>query len=225
MGPHYVSGGDDQDSCDYTFTWETVGACPVKRITRSNICQISTPTNFTFDLTPLATPSDHRGYYQIGPDDSSTFSFNLSLCSPLEDRCNGNPNVSVCQEDSTHKFHICGLSTRRELSYFDGALSLRFRGGDVCKHNKMKREVLVMFECDRSANVTGTLPKYLNESECAYSFSWATPLACLPQELDCVAAGGKYDFTPLLQRRHWTVDSDEYTYVIGGCRQVLYCTY
>ncbi len=67
-----------------------------------------------------------------------------------------------------------------------------------------------------------SLPRYLNESECAYSFEWATPLACEPRELQCVAAGGKYDLTPLLGNQHWVVDTGEvggeYVYVIGGCR-------
>lgn len=209
-----------QDTCDYTFTWATVGACPVKT-TKTNTCQVSTPTNFTFDLIPLAIP-DNTGYYRIGPDDNSNVSFTLSMCGPLADQCSGKSNVSVCQQDSTHKFHACGLSTNQELSYFDGVLALRFKGGDICRHNKKQREVLVTFECDRFASVSGTRPKYLKETDCAYSFSWPTPLACLPQELDCVAAGGKYDLTPLLQRRHWQVDTrtanQTYSYVIGGCR-------
>lgn len=210
-----------QNSCDYTFTWETVGACPAKKIVKSNTCRLSTATNFTFDLTPLTTTSDNSSFYAIESSDNSAFSFNLSVCVPLETQCNEIWNVSVCQFDSTN-YHVCGLSTNQELTYFDGALSLRFKGGDRCHHNSKDREVLVMFECDRAANISGTRPKYLNESECAYSFSWPTPLACLPQELDCVAAGGKYDLTPLLQRKHWEVETSSvvgsYSYVIGGCR-------
>ena len=222
--PHYVSGGNEQNPCGYFFIWETVGACAIRPITNTT-CQLTTATNFTFDLLPLSTPSDNSGYYQIRASDSSNFYFNISMCVPLE-KCGEEHKVSVCQLDSANKYHVCGLTNSQKLSYFDGALSLHFGEGEVCKHNNRPREVLVALECDRKANISDTRPVYLNESECVYSFAWATPLACLPQELDCVAAGGKYDLTPLLQRRHWEVDTrtaeDAYSYVIGGCRCV--CT-
>ncbi len=114
------------------------------------------------------------------------------------------------------------------MVYFDGSLSLTYGGGDVCNHTQQERRVRVNFECDRAAGLS-TAPHYLRESDCAYSFEWATPLACPPRELACVAAGGKYDLTPLLENRLWRVDASSggeeggqfYNYVIGGCRLVL----
>ena len=122
---------------------------------------------------------------------------------------------------------MCGNSSSLKLVYFDGSLSLTYTGGEVCNHNQQERRVRVNFECDRAAGLS-TPPRYIRELGCEYSFEWATPLACPPRELSCVAAGGKYDLTPLLQNRLWRVDvssggqeGQSYNYVIGGCRLVL----
>lgn len=130
--------------------------------------------------------------------------------------------MTVCQTDSVHKTHACGQNSTQKLVYFDGSLYLKYSEGDMCHHNQRNRSVLINFECDRTANVSTAVPRYLREDDCDYSFEWPTPLACEPQELECVAAGGKYDLTPLLGNRHWEVDTKDaggsFVYVIGGCR-------
>lgn len=183
-----------------------------------------TPSNYTFDLSPLSVRPDKSTIYQIaaaaaGGGGGSSVSFNMSICSPAVP-CNNTQGVAVCQRDSVKKYHSCGLISSRELTYFDGSLTLRYSGGDLCHHNQQNRSVLVTFECDRLASVSGTVPTYMNESKCSYLFTWPTPLACMPQELDCVAAGGKYDLSPLMQRRHWAVATHMagVSYFIGGCR-------
>lgn len=235
MGPHYASGGDEQNPCQYIFLWETTGACPIKPI-KSASCQLTLPSGFTFDLSSLHSPPTQHGkdagkdekdnatFYHIESKSSPAFSFDIGICGSLPpSSCNEKTGVSVCQEDSTHKKHSCGASSSQKLVYFDGSLSLKYEGGDLCHHNNKKRSVLVNFECDRTANVSSTLPHYLRESDCGYTFEWPTPLACEPQELECVAAGGKYDLTPLLGNKLWEVDTQgvgDDVYVIGGCRLV-----
>ena len=61
------------------------------------------------------------------------------------------------------------------------------------------------------------------EVDCEYSFEWPTLLACPHKELECVAAGGKYDLRPLLHYRNWMVTtSGDYSIVVGGCRYISY---
>jgi len=223
-GPHFLSGGTLDAKCEYVFTWRTEAACPLRE-TQTTTCQVMTPTNYTIDLTPLSRRPDNSTVYQIGvtgvtSPPSNGFSFNMSICSPLTTPCNGTSGAAVCQQDSNGKYHQCGLYSSQKLTYFDGSLTLSYSGGEICKHTKSSRSVLVTFECDRLASASSTLPTYLNESSCSYLFSWPTPLACLPQELDCVAAGGKYDLTPLMQRRDWEVYSSltGVYYYIGVCR-------
>ena len=130
--------------------------------------------------------------------------------------------MTVCQTDSNGKSHACGLKNTQQLVYFDGSLYLKYQNGDRCHGNQKNRSVLINLECDRTANVTTSIPRYLQETGCAYSFEWPTPLACPPRELECVAGGGKYDLTPLLGNRKWIVDTGEvggaFVYVLGGCR-------
>lgn len=152
------------------------------------------------------------------------FTFDMAICGSLPAPCNKNVGVAVCQRDSVNKTHSCGLNTTQKLIYFDGSLYLKYKNGDMCHHNHKNRSVLINFECDRTANMSTLRPQYLREEDCAYTFVWPTPLACAPRELECVAAGGKYDLTPLLGNSHWTVDTREvggkFTYIIGGCRYI-----
>lgn len=226
MGPHYASGGDEQNRCQYTFLWETTGACPIKPA-RSDSCRVESPSGFIFDLSPLHSPPDvGSSFYHIESELSPplNFSFDLGICGSLTSPCNGKTGVSVCQRDAEGHVHVCGKSSTQKLVYFDGSLYLKYQGGDRCHHNNRDRSVLINFECDRTANMSSSRPRYVKESDCAYSFEWATPLACPPRELECVAAGGKYDLTPLLGNRHWEVDTrgiwGAFSYVIGGCRSV-----
>ena len=207
-----------------------MGACPVKPIT-SATCQLTLSSGFTFDLSPLNSPqssgdseaeSTVNGFYHVASN-TSGFAFDLAICGYLATPCSeGKTGVTVCQTDSNKKKHTCGVNTTQTLTYFDGSLSLSYKEGDTCSHVHKNRSVLVNFECDRTANMSTTTPRYVRESDCAYTFEWPTPLACVPWELECVAAGGKYDLTPLLGNRHWEVDTRDagggYVYIIGGCR-------
>lgn len=217
-GPHYVSGGDEANPCQYTFTWETVAACPLQP-KKSHSCQVTSPSGFQFDLSPLST----NNVTAVSKADG--FTFDLALCGALGQLCNKSSDVgtvAVCQRDSKGEHHICGKNSTQLLQYFDGSLTLKYTDGDVCHHVKAKRSVLINFECDRTLNDAMGTPKYVREKDCQYTFEWPTALACEPQELDCMAAGGKYDLRPLLERKTWRVDKgevkDDYEYVIGGCR-------
>lgn len=225
MGPHFASGGDAQNPCEYNFLWETTGACPIKPI-KSKTCQLTLPSGFTIDLSPLQSPpsssSSSDAFYRV-TSEAPNLTFDMAICSALPTPCHNQTGVTVCQTDSTNRKHACGLSTTQELVYFDGSLYLKYEDGDICNHNQRSRSVLINFECDRTANMSTTTPRYVRESECAYTFEWPTPLACAPRELECLAAGGKYDLTPLLGNRHWEVDTrgvdgGDFIYIIGGCR-------
>ncbi len=220
-GPKYVSGGDDANPCNYLFTWETVYACPVHPIT-SQTCSVSSPSGFTFNLSPLSIYNSTLPYFPL--DTTVGHAYHMSICSPLDHFCKNESDiktVAVCQLDSSNKQHICGLSNTQTLTYFDGSLTMTFKGGDNCHHNNKKRSVLINFECDRTLADYKGYPRFVSESEdCGYTFDWPTALACPPQELECLADGGRYNLQPLLQQQVWTVRGlgNDYSYVIGGCR-------
>ena len=52
-GPVFQSGGDEDDECEYSFTWETPGACPI-RPALSSSCSVRDPeSGRLYDLSPL----------------------------------------------------------------------------------------------------------------------------------------------------------------------------
>ena len=58
-GPVFQSGGDEANLCEFSFTWETPGACPV-RPAHSSSCSVRDPeSGRLYDLSPLAQLRKH----------------------------------------------------------------------------------------------------------------------------------------------------------------------
>ena len=58
-GPVFQSGGDEANPCEYSFTWETPGACPVKPA-HSSTCSVQDPeSGRLYDFSPLADLQNH----------------------------------------------------------------------------------------------------------------------------------------------------------------------
>ena len=58
-GPVYQSGGDEDNPCEYSFTWETPGACPVQPA-HSSSCSVRDPeSGRLYDLSPVANEQNH----------------------------------------------------------------------------------------------------------------------------------------------------------------------
>ena len=201
------------------FLWETRIACPIKKEVAKKACNITdTATGYTFDLAPLKKHHNNR-YTVVGTDSSN---YTITLCDVLgQSNCKGN-GTSVCQSTSKHHFSS-GKYTSMELTYVEGSLTLFYRGGDNCSNGDI-RTTEIDFLCDRLAgdDYFGQ-PKFVSESShCHYLFEWATPLACPPAELSCVAGGGKYNLKPLMEKRNWFVSggNNGELYVIGGCQAI-----
>ena len=175
-------------------------------------------TGYTFDLGPLK--KHHNNLYTVTDDSNHTFS--LTLCGVLsESKCSGK-NVAVCQTVNSDRHVIGGTYSSMELTYLDGSLSLYYREGDSCSNNA-HRVTEIDFLCDRFAgdDYFGQ-PQFVSESShCHYVFEWPTPLACPPDELSCLAVGGKYNLKALMEKRNWFVSgNDGLQYVIGGCQAI-----
>lgn len=175
---------------------------------------------YTFDLSPLHT---NRSYFLVNSSTSNGPTWNITVCGALNSTCNTTKSdvgtVPVCQYASNSHPYTCGKLATQTIQYLDGSLSLRYTGGDACHHVVRNRSVLINFECDNSVYIGE--PKYVREENCDYTFEWPTALACRPRELECVAAGGKYDLRALLESQNWVVntgDGTKFHYIIGGCR-------
>ncbi len=193
--------------------------CPIEVETVKGCNITDEATGYTFDLAPLK--KHHNNLYTATDDSNHNYTF--TLCDVLtESKCTGN-DIAVCQSVNSDRYVSSGKYSSMELTYVDKNLFLFYKDGDSCSGND-SRTTEIDFICDRFAgdDYFGE-PKFVSESShCHYKFEWATPLACPPDELSCLALGGKYDLQPLMEKRNWFVSGDdkEYQYVIGGCQSI-----
>ena len=69
-GPKFQSGGDEANPCEFSFTWETPGACPV-RPAHSSTCSVRDPeSGQLYDLSPLAQLQNHFNVSRDGKPSS-----------------------------------------------------------------------------------------------------------------------------------------------------------
>ena len=63
------------------------------------------------------------------------------------------------------------------LTINDGILSLKYSGGEVCRHNNRSRSSIINFACASTGG--SNQPQFITEDDdCTYFFSWHTSLAC-----------------------------------------------
>jgi hypothetical protein len=88
-------------------------------------------------------------------------------------------NASVCQEiPDTNKVVSLGVSDQETLSYMDGQLTLKYKGGMLCSDG-FHRETVINFICDPFVDQGN--PIFGGEfSHCVYFFDWRTRYACPP---------------------------------------------
>ncbi|XP_075719002.1 cation-independent mannose-6-phosphate receptor [Rhinoderma darwinii] len=190
----------EQDGCEYVFTWRTSEACPVARAEGDN-CQVKDPKyDYVYDLRPLGEKDTEVA--------DGEYSYQLKVCGELtKSACSSQaPTVSSCQVKG-NKGMVAGL-TNQKLVYEDGNIMINYTGGALC-HNKYQRSTLLIFHCDK----TEGKPEFLKETpDCIYKFQWRTPLACLPfKPIDCSfkdTLGNSYDLSQLSHYdKNWEADS------------------
>lgn len=218
--PQYVRGGTSDNLCHYDFVWETSVACSVQTNTvSSSSCSITDAVSgYTFNLLPLQSHEP----YNLSTSDGYTYV--LSICDSLKASETSCDNLTaICQQKGGVASISCGSAESMTLTYSDETLLLTYSDGTPCHHNDTKRSTEIVFACDRQVSVNEHmgLPQFQGESSyCHYSFVWPSILACLPQTLSCLAMGGKYDLSPLMEISNWVIDAGDYQYVIGMCGSI-----
>ena len=224
---------ENESDCVYLFTWATSAACPREEVS-SDTCRVEDPvTGTVFDLSPLGSKNENtvvtRGAYDYA----------LNVCNsvigdgtPALDACSSK-HAGACQlwrSDNSLEKNL-GTAGSARLTLADGALSLRYTGGDVChegKSNQQERSTVIDFVCPPSLE-DEEAPYFVEESDdCSYSFSWATDHACIHRrEVECLVTaptGEVYDLSQLAlpHGRNYEVkkndDGHVYTYSLNVCR-------
>lgn len=88
-------------------------------------------------------------------------------------------NASVCQEiPDANTVTSLGLYYKQTLTYTDGQLTLKYKGGKVC-NDGFPRETIINFKCNPLVDQGN--PVFNGElSHCVYFFDWETRYACPP---------------------------------------------
>ncbi|XP_004449849.1 cation-independent mannose-6-phosphate receptor isoform X2 [Dasypus novemcinctus] len=185
--PMFVSAVED---CEYTFSWPTPAACPLKSNVHDN-CQVPNPvTGHMFDLNSLSGRTGHTAAY------SEKGLVYISICGENE---NCAPGVGACFGQT----RISVGKANKRLSYVDQVLQLVYEDGSPCPSRSAQRYKSVFsFVCkpetgpsDRPVLIS------LDKQTCTLFFSWHTPLAC-EQPMECSVKNGTstIDLSPLIHR-------------------------
>ncbi|XP_052025662.1 cation-independent mannose-6-phosphate receptor isoform X3 [Apodemus sylvaticus] len=185
--PLFISAVQD---CEYTFSWPTPAACPV----RSNVhddCQVSNPsTGHLFDLTSLSGRVGTTASYS---EKGMVF---MSIC---EENENCGPGVGACFGQT----RISVGKASKRLSYKDQVLQLVYDNGSPCPSKSgLRYKSVISFVCRPEAGPTNRpMLISLDKQTCTLFFSWHTPLAC-EQVTECTVRNGSsiIDLSPLIHR-------------------------
>lgn len=174
-------------------------------------CTLTEPLyNHTFDLSGLRTTLAHK--VALSPAPSAGF-LELNACGPMQKRCAGISQVTVCHTDAEGRERVRGSDFQLRLRG-NGQLELRMEGG-ACETNSggtattapRNWRTTVQLRCSYGAPRTRPI-EVIGQSECAFRLVWHTRLACLSAPLpqaECTAldatSGQTFDLTALQARR------------------------
>ncbi|EPY85235.1 cation-independent mannose-6-phosphate receptor precursor [Camelus ferus] len=178
------------EECEYTFSWPTAAACPV----RSNVhgdCQVTNPaTGHLFDLSSL---SGRGGYTAAYSEKGLVY---ISVCGENE---NCAPGVGACFGQT----RISVGKASKRLAYVDQVLQLVYEDGSPCPSKTgLSYKSVISFVCRPETGPTNRpVLISLDKQTCTLFFSWHTPLAC-EQPTECSVKNGSsiIDLSPLIHR-------------------------
>nr|XP_019605252.1 PREDICTED: cation-independent mannose-6-phosphate receptor [Rhinolophus sinicus] len=185
--PMFISAVED---CEYTFSWPTAAACPV----RSNVhgdCKVTNPaTGHLFDLNSL---SGRTGYTAAYSEKGLVY---MSICGENQ---NCSPGVGACFGQT----RISVGKANKRLMYVDQVLQLVYEDGSLCPSKSgLRYKSVISFVCRPEAGPTNRpMLISLDKQTCTLFFSWHTPLAC-EQMPECSVKNGSsiIDLSPLIHR-------------------------
>ncbi|XP_037376580.1 cation-independent mannose-6-phosphate receptor isoform X2 [Talpa occidentalis] len=185
--PVFVSAVED---CEYTFSWPTPAACPVRSNVHDN-CQVTNPnTGHLFDLTSLGGRAGHTAAYS---EKGLVF---ISICGENE---NCPPGVGACFGQT----RISVGKANQRLTYVDQVLQLVYKDGSPCPSKTgLTYKSVISFVCRPESSPTNRpMLISLDKQTCTLFFSWHTPLAC-EQVTECSVRNGSalIDLSPLIHR-------------------------
>ncbi|XP_053447080.1 cation-independent mannose-6-phosphate receptor [Nycticebus coucang] len=185
--PMFISAVED---CEYTFSWPTAAACPVRSNAHDD-CQVTNPsTGHLFDLSSLSGRTGFTAAYSEKGLVYMSVCGENEKCSPGVGACFGQTRISV------------GKASKR-LTYVDQVLQLVYEDGSPCPSKSgLSYKSVISFVCRPEAGPTNRpMLISLDKQTCTLFFSWHTPLAC-ERPTECSVRNGSsiIDLSPLIHR-------------------------
>lgn len=181
-------------ACEYSLLWASKAACPSPDELKSvGSCQLTDPdSGFTFDLMPLFKEKEP---YSVVSTSGRTFQ--LNICGKVNEGCfqsdGSKENISVCEIGKGNATSNIAVSDSYILKYSKTDLTLIYRS-----FVGVSKEVIIKFPCYNSTTTAD--PKLVHYEDDQYVFEMKTPLACIPEPIECNVVdyfGREYDFSPL----------------------------
>eukprot|EP00043_Microstomoeca_roanoka_P017824 m.187190 g.187190 ORF g.187190 m.187190 type:complete len:2655 (-) comp16710_c0_seq1:257-8221(-) len=179
----------------------------------------------SYDLSPLARTT----YWRVDAED---YSYLINVCQDVNApslHCEG---TGGCQLTADAK-SASALGNTAGPTVEGGNLVLNYRNGSRCGSSDIFRSMTIVFECDKSAGISGSLVALEEKQVCHYEFLWQTSAACpLEEDTDTGCrvtddrTGQTFDLTSLAQQishRDIHVTSGSTTYHVGLCGPNSYC--
>ncbi|KAL2081956.1 hypothetical protein ACEWY4_021774 [Coilia grayii] len=196
-GPHFLSN----QNCTANFMWETTAACAIESAKDTNqTCTIKDPiTGFVFDLNPLTNKTG----YEAG---DKTRKFLLNICGTVPGcSTKEGDQFAGCELDNGKPVGWVGVDRSLEFST-DGQLKLTYKGTlDVKAATRTTFHISFVCKADdagRPEMKKEEIGTRGSSSSRDVFFEFGTPLACLPNTVDCQvtdANGNEYDLSDLSQ--------------------------
>ncbi|XP_071800837.1 cation-independent mannose-6-phosphate receptor-like [Asterias amurensis] len=215
------------NDCLYSFIWETEAACPIDKA-KGEDCTVKDPNSeYVFNMGTLTKPDG--SYYTVTGPDNSLVELNIcgnvtggtSECGTNEDK--GVPSACIIKSDTSVDF--IGFPANQKLEFSDnGLLKLTYEGQHLEGGYMMMTEIT--FLCRHNVSFSAQKPVFHRRENNNYIFNFETPLACLPESVDCLVSddtGNQYDLSPLAKDDgNWeAVDMQSgVKYYINVCRPV-----
>ncbi|XP_072178244.1 cation-independent mannose-6-phosphate receptor-like [Diadema setosum] len=207
------------ESCTYSFLWETEAACAIGVSEGENCTVRDVNSDYTFNLQPL----QKEGGYEVTGTDGASYQINICGAAPS---CPKNSGACLLSETSHDSLGTASSS----LAFSDeGLLTLEYNLGHFYPARGRLATTVISFLCRRNASQTEPQPTFVRQEGERFIFQVETPLACLPESVDCLvsdAHGNQYDLSPLAKDTgNWeAVDTrpgfDTLSYHINICRPV-----
>ncbi|XP_025206725.1 cation-independent mannose-6-phosphate receptor isoform X2 [Melanaphis sacchari] len=204
--------------CIHVFNWKTPKACGIL-FERKDQCIVTHPWD-SHTVYNISNLKDQTFEKEI--EDNTSFRF--SICSPLQEPCNGILDSAACWSVDGTEMNI-GLFTE-QVVFDNGSIYISMHG-EKCTNNEQgpNSHTIVRFVCDY---LDSKWIEYKKDfSECTFEFTIYTKYACTrPLKINCTVddqLGNIYDLSKLTKfnSNYEIITSQNKTIILNVCHSVI----